>query len=174
MHTCASFSVCARVRVYRRRNVRARSAGVDRVRFGSQAFSGTTRFSANIGAWNTVSLTTLYYVCAAFGRRRATAAGALGRGLVRRGTCARPHHRCTYAHVYVLAAAGVDVCTPSCAEGRWNAAIYIDIGSFDRLGFYVRTECMSMYHAVSAHTLVAWCRRHGHALHTSNSAAPST
>ncbi len=40
--------------------------------FGAQAFQGATAFNANIGAWNTASVTSLSYVCAAFGRRRTT------------------------------------------------------------------------------------------------------
>ena len=51
--------------------MRARSVGVDRVRFGSQAFNGASAFNANIGAWNTASVTTLNYVCAAFPARAA-------------------------------------------------------------------------------------------------------
>ncbi len=35
--------------------------------FGSQAFGSATAFNANIGAWNTASVTKLNYVCAAFG-----------------------------------------------------------------------------------------------------------
>ena len=61
-------------------NVRALSVGADGVRLGSQAFHQALVFNANIGAWNTASVTSLSAVCAAFGPgRRATAAG-----------CARP------------------------------------------------------------------------------------
>ena len=35
--------------------------------FGAQAFYSASAFNANIGAWNTASVTTLYQVCAAFG-----------------------------------------------------------------------------------------------------------
>ena len=125
---CARAPVCASAHVYPRRTVRAPSAGVDRVRLGSQAFYGATTFSANIGAWNIASVTSLSNVCAAFGRRRATAAGALGRGSVRRGTCGdrtADAHAHVCVHVYVLAAVDVDVCTQGCAEGRWNAIVYI-------------------------------------------------
>jgi hypothetical protein len=31
---------------------------------GSQAFYSATAFNANIGAWNTASMTTIAYVCA--------------------------------------------------------------------------------------------------------------
>jgi hypothetical protein len=44
--------------------------------FGAQAFYSAAAFNANIGAWNTASVTSLYVVCAAFSaRRRVTAAG---------------------------------------------------------------------------------------------------
>jgi hypothetical protein len=37
---------------------------VDRVRLGLQAFQGALAFNANIGAWNTASVSTLSWVCA--------------------------------------------------------------------------------------------------------------
>ncbi len=41
---------------------------------GAQIFDSAYAFNANIGAWNTVSVSSLAYVCAAFpARRRATA-----------------------------------------------------------------------------------------------------
>jgi surface protein len=46
-------------------NVQALSVGVDRVGVGSQAFYLASAFNANIGAWNTASVTTLSAVCAA-------------------------------------------------------------------------------------------------------------
>jgi hypothetical protein len=72
--------VCVSVwaRPYPRRTVRALSVGVDCVWLGSQAFQSASAFNANIGAWNTASVTSLYDVCAASGRRRATA-GVPGR-----------------------------------------------------------------------------------------------
>ncbi len=48
------------------RHMRARSAGVDRGWLGSQAFWWASEFNANIGAWNTASVTTFNWVCAAF------------------------------------------------------------------------------------------------------------
>ncbi len=55
--------------------------------FGAQAFSSAMAFNADIGAWSTARVTTLYGVCAAPGpaachRRR----DALGRASVRRGS----------------------------------------------------------------------------------------
>jgi hypothetical protein len=105
------------------RNVRALSVGVDRVRFGPQAFSVPSQlsaFNANIGAWNTASVTTLSYVCADFGRRREPAAGALGRSPMRRGPlCAggsADARACVCAHVHALACAGVRGCMYSCTK----------------------------------------------------------
>ena len=50
--------------------------GVDRGWLGAQAFNSASAFNANIGAWNTASVTTLYYVCAAFGPGGAPARAA--------------------------------------------------------------------------------------------------
>ncbi len=52
---------------------------------GAQAFGGASAFNANIGAWNTASVTTLASVCAAPGPAARTMADALGRAAVRRG-----------------------------------------------------------------------------------------
>ena len=41
--------------------------GVDRGWLGAQAFQSASAFNANIGAWNTAAVTTLQWVCAAFG-----------------------------------------------------------------------------------------------------------
>jgi hypothetical protein len=74
---CLGACVCTRACVWvwahpqPRRTVQALSVGVDRVRLGSQAFYLASAFNANIGAWNTAAVTTLSYVRAAFGRRRA-------------------------------------------------------------------------------------------------------
>ncbi len=53
--------------------------------FGAQAFYAASAFNANIGAWNTASVTTLYQVCATPGLAARTMADALGRASVRRG-----------------------------------------------------------------------------------------
>jgi hypothetical protein len=53
--------------------------------FGAQAFNLAKAFNANIGAWNTAAVTTLYAVCAAPGPAARTMADALGRASVRRG-----------------------------------------------------------------------------------------
>ena len=93
--TCASACAC----VFGHTRIRAETCelfpiGVDRVRFGAQAFTSASAFNVDIGAWNTARVTTLYQVCAALGLRRAPAADALGRGSMRRGRCARWHRRC--------------------------------------------------------------------------------
>ncbi len=124
-----------RLRTYPRPDVRVLSAGVedvrvlsagvdDCVRLGSQAFTGAEAFNANIGAWNTASITTLSYVCAAF-----RSADALGRSSMRHGgtTDARARVR---THVYALARAGVHVCMYGCTSEKMeymyaNISIYI-------------------------------------------------
>jgi surface protein len=60
--------------------MRALSVGVDHGWLGSQAFQGASAFNANIGAWNTASVTTLFAVCAALSARAARHRGrdALG------------------------------------------------------------------------------------------------
>ena len=66
------------------------------MRLGSQVFVSSA-FNANIGAWNTASVTSLSYVCATFGRWRAmqwtrSANVRCGVAVVRDGTtdaCAR-------------------------------------------------------------------------------------
>ncbi len=68
----ARMCVCDLARKHPCRHMRARSVGVDRVRFGSQAFQSVSGFNADIGAWNTASVTTLYYVFAAVPARRQT------------------------------------------------------------------------------------------------------
>ena len=50
--------------------------GVDRGWLGAQAFYSASAFNADIGAWNTASVTTLYEVCAAFGPGGAPARAA--------------------------------------------------------------------------------------------------
>jgi hypothetical protein len=79
--------------------------------FGAQAFSSAKAFNANIGAWDTAAVTSLYGVCAAFSaRRRALWRDALGRGfgaarpVVRGGTADARARAC--AHVQALACAG--------------------------------------------------------------------
>jgi hypothetical protein len=53
--------------------------------FGAQAFYFASAFNANIGAWNTAAVTTLYQVCAAPGAAARTMADAPGWPSVRRG-----------------------------------------------------------------------------------------
>jgi surface protein len=51
---------------------------------GAQAFFEASAFNANIGAWNTASVSNMGLVCAAPGPAARTMADALGRGSVRR------------------------------------------------------------------------------------------
>ena len=74
---------CARARACAigRRRIRADTCervpvGVDRGWLGAQAFYSASAFNANIGAWNTASVTTLYQVCAAVGPGGAPARAA--------------------------------------------------------------------------------------------------
>ncbi len=119
------YSGCGHARI-RAANVRALCFGVDRVRLGSQAFASATAFNANIGAWNTARVSNMFWVRAAFGRRRATAGvpDALGRSSMRRGRCARRHRRCArvcaHAGIGNLLAQGVRVCRNGCAEERFD------------------------------------------------------
>jgi hypothetical protein len=70
--TCASDCVRACACGCGRAPIRAATCerlpvGVYRGWIGAQAFGSASAFNATIGAWNTASVTTLYYVCAAFG-----------------------------------------------------------------------------------------------------------
>ncbi len=62
---CVRVCVCDWARTHLRRHMRARSVGVERGWLGSQAFYSASAFNANIGAWNTASVTLCYSVCAA-------------------------------------------------------------------------------------------------------------
>ncbi len=98
---------------------------------GAQAFQSASAFNANIGAWNTASVTTLESVCAALSGPAARHRGrdALGGSSVRRGpVCARA---CVCVDVWARACAGVHVCWYSCAYERRNICtdvyVYIHI-----------------------------------------------
>jgi surface protein len=89
--------VCAWARPHPRRRVRALPAAAKRRVLGSQAFYSASAFNANIGAWNTASVTNLSNVCAAFGPR-AHRGGLRSVGRRRmRGRCARRRRRCVSA-----------------------------------------------------------------------------
>ncbi len=97
---CVRPSVRARARVCVRGRARIRAEHAStscrrRLRVvGFQAFQSASAFIANIGAWNTASVTDLTTVCAVSAR---SAADALGRSSMRRGRCARRRCRCMYA-----------------------------------------------------------------------------
>jgi surface protein len=63
----ARASVCAWARPHPRQRMRALPAAAERRGLGSQAFYLASAFKANIGAWNTASVTDLSNVCAALG-----------------------------------------------------------------------------------------------------------
>ncbi len=76
--TYAIVCVCTRARVciWAHTNPRRRTGPsehfpsmCDRIWLGAQAFCEAKAFNANIGAWNTASVTSLSYVCAASGPR---------------------------------------------------------------------------------------------------------
>ncbi len=70
LRPCASACAIGRPRM-RARSVQARSVAVDRGWLGAQAFQYASAFNADIGAWNTASITLLANVCAAFPARAA-------------------------------------------------------------------------------------------------------
>ncbi len=116
---------------YPRRNVRALSTALDRVRFGSQAFWQNPAFNADIGAWNTASVTTLSWVCAAFGpaarhRGGKRSAGArCGAALVRGG--AADARACERARMYTYSLPRMsEVCTQLHAGKMESVYTWID------------------------------------------------
>ena len=67
---CARARACAIERARIRADTCERlPAGVDRGWLGAQAFSSAKAFNANIGAWNTASVSNMASVCAAFPAR---------------------------------------------------------------------------------------------------------
>jgi hypothetical protein len=102
--------------------------------FGTQVFGSASAFNANIGAWNTASVTSLYFVCAAPGPATRTMADAhyggrtlwptLGRGSVRRGrlfAAAPPMRACAHKCRHFVAR-GLG-CRYGRAEGRFDTCI---------------------------------------------------
>ncbi len=89
---------------------------------GSQAFRMASAFNADIGAWNTASVTELGGVCAVFSARAARHRGRdklggvvdVARAVVR-GGAADARARVFCADVWARACAGVPVCRYSCA-----------------------------------------------------------
>jgi hypothetical protein len=87
-------------RPHPRQCVRAlHAAAAERRGLGSQAFHSASAFNANIGAWNTVRVTTLDSVCAAsgLGAHRGRLRWAGRRRM--RGRCARRCRRCVRARL---------------------------------------------------------------------------
>ncbi len=96
--------------------------------FGAQAFRQASAFNANIGAWNTASVSEMAWVCAAFPARRRASAGVLGahgRASMQRGPlCAGATADARARAREAAASAGVDGCWDSCAEERCDTFIY--------------------------------------------------
>jgi hypothetical protein len=123
VHAHARVCVCDWAPTHPRRTVRSRSAGVDRGWLGLQAFYQARTFNANIGTWNTASVTSLYYVCAALsgpggapplaGRARRVVDAA--RAVVRGGTAdARARvcvQTCGHANARGCTCAGIAACS---------------------------------------------------------------
>jgi hypothetical protein len=94
--------------------------------FGAQAFNSASAFNANIGAWNTARVTTLYQVCAAPGPAALTMADALGRASVRRGPlCAAAPPMRARAHTCRHSLARGHGCRYGRAEGIFGTCIRI-------------------------------------------------
>ena len=101
---------------------------------GAQAFESAAAFNANIGAWNTASVSNMQSVCAASGPGGAHNGGCALPGFVRCGAagCARRHRRCARvcAHVQALALRWAHGCRYGRAEGRFGTCIWIKIYIF--------------------------------------------
>ncbi len=99
---------------YPRRNVRALTVGVDRVWLDPQAFAVASAFNANIGAWNTASVTNMFQVRAACSAGCGTMRPARSIGIrcgvavVRGGTA--DARACMSTQVSALACAGCHGC----------------------------------------------------------------
>jgi surface protein len=95
--------------------------------FGAQAFAYASAFNANIGAWNTASVSDMAFVCAAPGPAARTMADALGRAfgaarpVVRCGTADARAHTCRHWPARGLG------CRYGRAEGRFDTCIRISI-----------------------------------------------
>ncbi len=94
--------------------------------FGAQAFRWTSAFNANIGAWNTVAVTSLFEVCAAVSaRRRALWRMRSAGASVRRGPlCAAAPPRARVHTCRHSLARGLG-CRYGRAEGRFDTCIRI-------------------------------------------------
>ncbi len=105
--------------------MRARSVGVDRGWLGSQVFNGASAFNANIGAWDTASVTTLADVSAAFP-----------------GPAARHHGRDALGGVFDAARAVARGCAQTCEHAHARVLPCVGIAARSRDGLYV---CVYMY-----------------------------
>ncbi len=130
---------CARARAIGRARIRAEPcervpSAVDRGWFGAQAFVYASAFNADIGAWNTASVTTLNSVCAAFsatggappqaGHARRVVDAA--RAVVRGGT-ADAARACVYAQTCGHEHARMPTCVGIAARSKdgIHACIYV-------------------------------------------------
>jgi hypothetical protein len=105
--------------------------------FGAQAFSGASKFNANIGAWNTASVLGMADVCAAPGAAARTMADALGRASMRLGrlcAAAPPMRAC--AHVQAFASGMFSYTGFNQNIGGWNTARVTSMGSMFYKSFF--------------------------------------
>jgi hypothetical protein len=109
---------------------------------GAQAFYSASAFNANIGAWNTASITSLSSVCAAFPARAARhrRRAALGRvvdaarAVVRGGTTG----------------ARARVCAETCGHAHARASTCVGIAARTKDGIYVcMYTCIYIYVSIS-------------------------
>ncbi len=121
--------VCDWAPTHPRRHVRARSVGVDRGWLGPQAFSNAKAFNTDIGAWNTASITTLSYVCAAFPAQAARQCGrdALGRVVGAARAVVRGRTAGAFARV----------CAQTCEHAHARASTCVGIAARTKVGLYV-------------------------------------
>jgi hypothetical protein len=165
---CARAPACVfgRPRI-RAEYVRALSVGVDRVWLGSQAFYQASAFNANIGAWNTASVTTLASVRAALGPAARHRGGRARPGLdAARPFCAAAPPMCahTCAHAYRHCLAWTSAC--GCvAVRRLRSDRYVCFyGIIDRVGIYTCLTVDVDGSPVRSHTVAVSDCRCGRAL----------
>jgi hypothetical protein len=136
-NVCSPLCLWVLAPTYPRRTVRALFVSVDHVQLRSQVFQLASAFNANISAWNTASVTSLCMVCAASGRRRATAGGWRAAGGRARLVFDAARPMCAAAppmRVRAHGCAGVHGLGYGCSEERFDTCIrmyiiyeYVDI-----------------------------------------------
>ncbi len=160
----ARVRVCEWAPTHPRRHMRAPFVGMDRVWFGSQAFREASAFNANIGAWNTASVSNMQSVCAALSARAARQRGGMrtagrrcgaGRGVPRRRRCARVCAlACGHAHARVSPCVGIAMRS----KDRLYVRMYVNVYMFIHMYICVYIcvcvcVCVYMYTYISIYIL---------------------